>query len=180
MQWWDGAAWGQVQETAAQQPSAMPPPPPGYGTPPPVGGYAPAPYAPAYPYAPQMPAVLQGRQLAGWWSRVGATLLDSLFIIFTLFIGFFVNWFLMARDGEKNGMTLGKQIVGQRVIREDGMPVDIGFAIVREFVVRFLLLNLVGGFFFGLPGFLDLLWPLWDDKNQALHDKIVKSYVVDA
>jgi uncharacterized RDD family membrane protein YckC len=27
---------------------------------------------------------------------------------------------------------------------------------------------------------LDLLWPLWDERNQTLHDKIVKSYVVRA
>jgi uncharacterized RDD family membrane protein YckC len=98
----------------------------------------------------------------------------------TIGIGWIVNWFLMAREGEKNGMTLGKQVVGQRVVKEDGTPVDIGFAVLREFVVRFLLIGLVGGFVGGIPGLLDLLWPLWDDKNQTLHDKVVKSYVVDA
>ena len=25
---------------------------------------------------------------------------------------------------------------------------------------------------------LDYLWPLWDDKNQAIHDKIAKTNVV--
>ena len=25
---------------------------------------------------------------------------------------------------------------------------------------------------------LNLLWPLWDDKRQALHDKIAKTNVV--
>ena len=31
-----------------------------------------------------------------------------------------------------------------------------------------------------MPTILNYLWPLWDDKNQALHDKIVKSRVVRA
>jgi uncharacterized RDD family membrane protein YckC len=179
------------------QPSAPPPPPPGpqgapvppppgpqgspYGQPqPPQPGYAPAPYAgaPAYGYGAPMPAVLQGRELSGWWLRVAATLLDAVFFVFSVGIMFIVNWFLMGREGEKNGMTLGKQICGIRVIKEDGAPVTVGFAVLREFVVRWLLFGIVGSFFLGLPGLLDVLWPLWDDKNQALHDKIVSSYVV--
>ena len=172
-------------------PSAPPPPPPpgGYQQPEQPqgqpyqqqpqgyqGGYAPAPVA--YGYGPQMPPVLQGRELSGWWLRVAATLLDSLFIVFTLFIGFFVNLFLMGREGEKNGMTLGKQVCNIRVIKEDGTPVTVGFAALREIVVRWLLFGIVGSFFLGLPGLLDVLWPLWDDKNQCLHDKMVSSYVV--
>jgi uncharacterized RDD family membrane protein YckC len=177
MQWWDGAAWGQMQQTTTEDPGApagapLPPPPA-------AGGYAAAPLAaPGYGYGPQMPAVLQGRELAGWWLRVGASLLDGLFVVFTLFIGYFVNWFLMGREGEKNGMTLGKQVCGIRVIKEDGMPVTVGFAALREFVVKGLLFGTVGSFFFGLPSLLNVLWPLWDDKNQALHDKLLSDYVV--
>jgi uncharacterized RDD family membrane protein YckC len=173
MQWWDGNAWGQVQQQAA----TMPPPPAA-----PMGGYGAAPavaYGGGYNANPMPVAVQQGAQLSSWGARVGAALIDTVFILFTIGIGWIVNWFLMARQGEKNGMTLGKQVVGQRVVKEDGTPVDIGFALLREFVVRFLLIGVVGGLFF-FPGILDLLWPLWDERNQTLHDKIVKSYVVDA
>lgn len=172
MQYWDGAAWGQVQQTAT------PPPPP-------VAGYAPAPYTgvPAYGYGyggqPALPAALQNAQLATWGTRVGATLLDGLFILFTIGIGWFVNMFLMAREGDKNGMTLGKQALNIRVVKEDGSPNDIGFAFMREFVIRGLLIGFIGGLFF-VPPLLDVLWPLWDDKNQTLHDKMVSSYVVTA
>ena len=31
---------------------------------------------------------------------------------------------------------------------------------------------------FALAGLLDALWPLWDDKRQALHDKLAKTQVV--
>lgn len=34
--------------------------------------------------------------------------------------------------------------------------------------------------FFLLPVILDYLWPLWDSKNQALHDKVVGSVVIRA
>ena len=33
---------------------------------------------------------------------------------------------------------------------------------------------------FVIPVLLDYLWPLWDQKNQALHDKVVSSVVVRA
>ena len=174
-----------------QQPQGapMPPPPTPEGAyPPPPGpqqaygqqGYAQPAYAPAPYGAQQLPPVLQGQVLADWGSRVGAMLIDAVFIIFTIGIGFIVNLFLLARDGEKNGMTLGKQVVGQRVIKEDGTPVTLGFAALREVVVRWLLLGIVGSFFLGIPGLLDVLWPLWDEKNQTLHDKMVSTYVVKA
>jgi uncharacterized RDD family membrane protein YckC len=181
----------------SQQPSAPPPPPgpqgapvpppPGpqgspYGQPQQQAGYAPAPYAgaPAYGYGPALPPALAGKELSGWWPRVGATLLDAIFIVFSIGIMYIVNWFLMGREGERNGQTFGKQIVGIRVVKEDGTPVTVGLGVLREFVVRGLLFGVVGSFFFGLPGLLDVLWPLWDDKNQALHDKIVSTYVTKA
>jgi uncharacterized RDD family membrane protein YckC len=187
MQWWDGSQWGQLQQQQAP--------------PPPVGGYAPAPYAaPGYGYGPQLPAALQGRELASWGIRVGATLIDAIIFIVAIAIGvglilaagggtvvgyllglvisYAVIVALLARQGEKNGMTLGKQVCNIRVVKEDGAPVTVGFALLREVVVRQLLIGFVGGLAFGIPGLLDILWPLWDDKNQTLHDKLVSSYVV--
>jgi uncharacterized RDD family membrane protein YckC len=155
------------------QGSPMPPPPP-----PPTGGYAPAPYAGAPAYGAPVPAVLQGRELSGWWLRVAASIIDGLFVVFTLLIGFFVNFFLMGREGERNGQTLGKQLCNIRVIKEDGTPVTAGFAVLRDFVIEGLLFGTVGGFFFGIPTLVNYLWPLWDEKNQALHDKMASSYVV--
>ena len=31
---------------------------------------------------------------------------------------------------------------------------------------------------FTLPLILDYLWPLWDDRNQTLHDKVPSTVVV--
>jgi uncharacterized RDD family membrane protein YckC len=180
-QYWDGTQWtGQMQPAPGAAAATAPPPVANpyaapvanpYGGPPPVGGYP-----GGYALTPALPPAVQGRALAGWWQRVGASLIDGIFSI--TIIGIFVNWFLMGRDGERNGMTLGKQVVGIRVVKADGSPVTVGFAVVREFVVKGLLFGTVGWFLFGIPGLLNYLWPLWDKPGQqALHDKIVSTYV---
>jgi uncharacterized RDD family membrane protein YckC len=149
-----------------------------------------------------------GKELASWGSRVGATVLDWLIllvpiailiaIIFGIAVGsdvgavvvgiigvlayllavLFYAPVLMARGGERNGQTWGKQIVGIKVVRDNGAPVELGFGFLREFVVKGLLFGTVGGFFFSIPTILDWLWPLWDDQNRTLHDMVVSTHVV--
>ena len=92
----------------------------------------------------------------------------------------FYGAYFMKRQGERNGQTLGKQWVGIRVVRDNGQPFDLGSGILREFVVKELLFGWVGGWFAGIPWLVDVLWPLWEDENRALHDLIVKSHVVRA
>jgi uncharacterized RDD family membrane protein YckC len=86
--------------------------------------------------------------------------------------------FYMART---NGQTLGKQVMGIRVIRANGQPVDFLWAVLREVVVKaFLFAGLGSSLTFGLAWLVDGLWPLWDHENRALHDLIVDSRVVRA
>jgi len=180
-------------------PQAPPPAAPGYGGPVPPGGWHQP--APAF----QLPG---GVTLASWGSRVGAALLDGLIltvglivlilvivlaaaisdvlgIIVGIVLGLFIlavyvgyGGYFMSREGEHNGQTPGKQIVGIRVIRDAGVPFDFGHGLLREFVVKILLFGWVGGFFFSIPTLLDVLWPLWDDQDRALHDMIVSTHVV--
>lgn len=90
---------------------------------------------------------------------------------------------LLCRSGEHNGQTLGKQRLGLRVIRNDGKPVDIRTALMREGVVKTLpgvigsVAALVGvaSTFFSL---LDDLWPLRGKENQAIHDLVAETHVV--
>ena len=85
----------------------------------------------------------------------------------------------MRRQGEHNGQTWGKQWLGIRVIREDGHHVTAGTAFIRDVLMQDLVFGLLGSFIFNLPTLLDGLWPLWDDRNQALHDKVANTFVVD-
>jgi uncharacterized RDD family membrane protein YckC len=83
---------------------------------------------------------------------------------------------LMART---NGQTLGRMATGIRVVRTNGEPMTFGLALLREVVVKGLLINTVGGSLtFGLAGLLDVLWPLWDEENRALHDFVVQTRTV--
>ena len=84
----------------------------------------------------------------------------------------------MSRPAERNGQSVGKQIVGIRVIRDRGEPMDYGWALLRQFVVIGLLFGVLGSLFFYLPLLLDYLWPLWDEENRCLHDFVVNTRVV--
>jgi uncharacterized RDD family membrane protein YckC len=86
----------------------------------------------------------------------------------------------LRRTGARNGQTLGKQAQGIRVVRDDGEPVGLGDALVREALVKSLLFLYVGAFFLLIPWLFDLLWPLWDEQRRALHDTIVSTHVVVA
>jgi uncharacterized RDD family membrane protein YckC len=189
---------GPEQPPGTGQPPATPQPPgpeapPGGPVPP--GGWEQPVGAPPQPWV--------GAPLAGWWSRVGAYILDSIFTsiiswvgvgliyggsealgVFLMLAGLVVAFFYypltMMREGVRNGQSLGKQLLGIRVVRDDGQAVGFGWALLRQFVVMYLLFAVVGGFLFGLPWLIDVLWPLWDRENRALHDMIVKSHVVKA
>ena len=137
---------------------------------------------------------------ASWGRRVGAYLLDVLVIALPLiviivvaiaagdpddendgswavigiaylatFLAPFVYFTLM--HGRESGQSLGKKWVGIRVVDgSTGGPIGYGRAFGRYAI------SFVFGIFV-IPALLDYLWPLWDQKNQALHDKVVGSVV---
>ncbi len=75
---------------------------------------------------------------------------------------------MLARQGQCNGQTLGKQALGIRVRHVSGAPVSLGQAFLREVVMRQFLIGGIGFFF--LAPLADLLWPLWHPENRSLHD----------
>jgi uncharacterized RDD family membrane protein YckC len=79
-----------------------------------------------------------------------------------------------------NGQTLGKMALGIRVIRTSGRSIDFGYAFLREVLVKTLAVGVAGSATFGAAQLADLLWPLWDDQNRALHDMVAQSRVIRA
>jgi uncharacterized RDD family membrane protein YckC len=77
-----------------------------------------------------------------------------------------------------NGKTLGRMALGIRVVRAKGEPMTFGWAMLREVVIKALVFGFISSLTFGLASLLDVLWPLWDDENRALHDFIVDTRVV--
>ena len=84
----------------------------------------------------------------------------------------------MRRPGARNGQTWGRQAVSTRVLREDGKPVTAGTAYFRDVLMKNIVFLWAGACFFYVPTFLDVFWPLWDDRNQTLHDKAADTLVV--
>ncbi|HEU4759506.1 MAG TPA: RDD family protein [Dehalococcoidia bacterium] len=105
--------------------------------------------------------------MAGRGERLLAWLISGLILIFTLFIGWLIWWFIVAPRGQNPG----KAVVGIRVIRTNGDSVRTGGMFVRG------LAGVLAGL---IPLYLDDLWILWDRDAQTLHDKLVNTVVVRA
>jgi uncharacterized RDD family membrane protein YckC len=189
------------------RPGPLPPGQPGYGAQPssppgqPGGQFYPQGYNPygsagsgagyGYGYAPP-------GQLAGWPIRVGASLLDSLIAALPAIIGTvtalvidgdqeqlgagggtafalgYLGSFLIAlwnrviRQG-RTGQSFGKKVTGLKIVHaETGQPIGTGSTFGRE--VCAVLFNYIC--------FLNVLWPLWDAKQQTWHDKVVNDVVI--
>jgi uncharacterized RDD family membrane protein YckC len=171
----------------------------------PAGRPAPAPppsASAAELYGRPGPRDVPARQFADWWTRAGAFLLDQLVIAGIVMVavvvallvvddpgsraseivayavaiplGFLYAPLLMARGGARNGQTLGKQVVGIRVVCTDGAPIAFWTGFLRTVVAQQLLIAIT----FYVYAVVDYLWPLRDPQNQALHDKIAKTWVV--
>jgi uncharacterized RDD family membrane protein YckC len=98
--------------------------------------------------------------------------------------------FTMGRRGRFNGQTVGKQLMGIKVVRDDHRPLSHGYILVREVVLKWLLVSLevVSGVAVRLALLIPLgafaavnfLWPLVDRSNRALHDRMLKTRVIHA
>ena len=98
--------------------------------------------------------------------------------LITLVVGFVYNvGFLKWRAA-----TPGKLLLGLRVRRRDvAGPLPWGTVLLRwlgQSWPSFLSLVPVLGLLVGFYPTLDDLWPLWDGKRQALHDKVAGTNVV--
>jgi uncharacterized RDD family membrane protein YckC len=74
----------------------------------------------------------------------------------------------------KSGKSVGKRIMGLRLIREDGSKVSIGVVFAR-----FLLSFLFGLITCGIFGLIDLIILLTDVRHQRLVDRMLHLLVVD-
>lgn len=71
----------------------------------------------------------------------------------------------------RTGRTLGKVAMRCRVVRPDGRLLAGREALLRSLLFTLAVQTCV-------LGAIDGLWPLWDRRRQALHDKVVGSIVV--
>ena len=83
-----------------------------------------------------------------------------------LAIGAVYQWYFLTRN---NGQTPGKALLGIRVIKADGTPLQDADAIIRYI-----------GYYINMFFMLGWIWAVVDTNNQGWHDKLAKTYVVVA
>jgi uncharacterized RDD family membrane protein YckC len=81
--------------------------------------------------------------------------------------------------GGPRGQTLGMMAVGARAVADqDRGALGYGRGLARALVEGVLRLVSLVFFLLGLIWILDMLFPLWDQRRQTLHDKVVGSVVI--
>jgi uncharacterized RDD family membrane protein YckC len=95
-------------------------------------------------------------------------MLILLFPVSTLLVGLFNSVYLVAQ----RGASIGQGVMNLKVVDINGNLLSTGTAFIR------LIARVALGFVPMVGPLLDLLWPLWDEKRQTLHDKAVGSYVL--
>lgn len=140
----------------------------------------------------RMPAQARVRY-GSWWRRAAAFVLDGVVLgavnaalaVLPLAVGaayplsfgllspVAVLAYFTLQHGGVRGQTLGDRAFGIAVRNAaDGGRLTYGQAFGRAFMTM-----LFAGLWF-LGGFADFLWPLWDRKRQAWHDKVAGTVVV--
>ncbi|MFZ2472965.1 MAG: RDD family protein [Methanothrix sp.] len=99
---------------------------------------------------------MMAHRVAPWWIGL---------LYFVIYIGYFT-----LLEGSK-GQTIGKMVTKIKVIGEDGKPIDMNRALIRN------ILRIIDGLFAYLIGAI-LIWR--SDKKQRLGDNIAKTIVVKA
>jgi uncharacterized RDD family membrane protein YckC len=148
------------------------------------------------PYAPPRASVQDvtnsAATLAERGSRLGAHILDVIILLAMVYVPLliglavhhaiggllavagFIAWFwLTILFILRNGQSIGKKIVGIKVVTTDGGPVSLGQIIVLRNVLN-ALLGLVP-----LYGLVDALL-IFGEARQCIHDKIAGTIVIKA
>jgi uncharacterized RDD family membrane protein YckC len=151
---------------------------------------------PGYDYPQQQPGgygYAGAPAYAGWWSRVGGTLVDGIVIgapygilmaiggamhngatmIFMLLgVVYLIAMVIyqLYKEGT-TGQTIGKGAVNIRLVREaDGQPIGFGMAFLRR------LAHVLDS----IACYIGWIWPAWDAKKQTFADKVCGTIVVKA
>ena len=157
--------------------------------------------APQQPGAPGVTNVPAG-EAAEWGMRVLAAVVD--FCVRLLIVGVFTGIGAALSGGSEdgvvlglfvgllvailvyaplllarwNGQTVGHRITETRIVMTDGSRMSGGRGFVREVLVKNVLIEGVGQFTFFILPLVNYLWPLWDPRDEALHDKMCNTRVV--
>ncbi|MCY3882505.1 MAG: RDD family protein [Chloroflexi bacterium] len=120
-------------------------------------------------------------ELASQERRLLGNMLDGVLLVFTLGIGWLV-WYLIVAT---RGQSPAKQLLGMRVITDEGEPAGLFRMLIRRelllVVPLWLLAESTGPVGAGivLGAFvISAAWCIWDSQRQCLWDKLASTVVV--
>lgn len=120
----------------------------------------------------EKPVVIQATdtEYASFGERAVALFIDLLIVsVPSIFVPFIAPWLYFALlEGSSGGATVGKRMMGLRVLTTDGKRIGFGVATGRYFAN---FLNVI-------TGFLGYFIMLFSGRNQCLHDMITSTVVV--
>jgi len=105
--------------------------------------------------------------IGGALGLVGCCVVFMVLVVAPFAVGLFNKVYLVA----KRGSSIGQGVMKLKVVGADGNLVPQSKLILR-------LLAAIGISIVPFGGLVDVLWPLWDEKRQTLHDKAVDTYVI--
>ena len=137
-------------------------------------------------------------RLAGWWLRVGATIVDDMILFVpTLLAGLVVaGWvgsclgiaisglYMVKLLASPNGQTIGNRALGTQVRDAlTGNAITTRQSLKRWALIAFYSLVVVVGvggltLIMSLVVVVDILFPLFNERNQTLHDLFARTIVV--
>jgi len=109
--------------------------------------------------------------VVGGAAAVGYVLQSTAAFVAVLVVLHLIYYTLL--HGSAPGQTVGNRLVGTAVKTRDGGRLTYTEACGRT-IAKFASFA-----FWPIGGFMDFLWPLWDKRRQALHDKVAGSVVVN-
>ena len=104
--------------------------------------------------------------VAGDFGRI-IMLIGKIVLIAMPFMLLFTYWLIF---WTVTGQTIGKRIMGVRVVRMDGQRMKVGNS-VRRILMYFVSM---------VPFFLGFLWILINDERRGWHDKVANTCVIYA
>lgn len=120
----------------------------------------------------ESPLVATDYEYANFGERVIARFIDGMIVIVpSFFIPFVLPWLYFAlQESSESGATIGKRVMGIRVVNYEGQRIGFGTATGRFFAGFLNLFTLFIGYFM----------MLFNSRSQCLHDMMAGTVVVKA
>lgn len=116
-----------------------------------------------------IPSIIAGAAAGSSSSSQGLSAVGGIFNFLGWIVQLVVTYGYYVYFTGKDGQTIGKKAMKIKVVRADGLPMNMSTALIREVPGKIVDVLALG---------LGYLWAIWDKDKQTFHDKIANTFVV--